>query len=274
MSTEGLRTQLLNEQIRNQFRKGSRIAKAEYNVCDLSVQTQSWIATAKNSSKTYYQVARPSSSELLFHIGVSAQVVPFMYGKIGEGNMVVNYSPSQLVDPAQEAWNTQTNAQIIEQTRLIDRGLRSSLIDFKKLAVSDELCVKLDIDIVSYSRVDSLVDSVYYAMLRIFKGSVLPDTLDLPVDMLAPGALIKKTCLSTTVHIGSSTTQEFGYDFIVDASHAEEIALNCSVLVVSDEDGRIRALQKKGFESVETRILLKAVETGVRQNSRRLENVH
>jgi exosome complex RNA-binding protein Rrp42 (RNase PH superfamily) len=273
MSIDGLRLQLFNEQIRTNLRAGRRIAKPVYGITDLSVVTKSWVATAKNSTKTYYEVAKPGSSELLFHIGISAEFTPPMYGKIGEGNMVVNYSPSQLVDPAQEAWTTQTNAEVIETTRLIDRGLRSSLIDFKKLAVSDELCVKLDIDIVSYSGVDSLIDSVYYAMLSIFRGQILPSTLEVPEQMRTPGAFIKTSCLATTVHVFSQSSEELGYGFLLDASHNEEVAVNCSVLVVSDSQGRIRALQKRGVDSIHSAVLIKAVQVGVTNNLSRLNYV-
>jgi len=160
-----------------------------------------------------------------------------------EGVLMVNAELSPLASPDFETGPP--SVESIELARVVDRGIRESgTLDLKKLCLIPKeqvwlVCV--DIQIINHD--GNLIDAAALASIAALHNARMPEYKDEIINY------DKKTVkLPVKAKPVAVTVSKFGQSLLLDASLTEEKLVTAAMVVATNEEGHICALQKRGTE--------------------------
>jgi exosome complex component RRP42 len=160
-----------------------------------------------------------------------------------EGVLTVNAELVPLASPSFEPGPPNENA--IELARVVDRGIRESkAIDLKRLCIQPKKKVfVVFVDVYVLDHDGNLIDASSIASLAALASAKMNDY------EVEDGEVVYKSGLRSLPiqnHPVSVTLAKIGRSLVVDPSLDEEQVTTARLTVISDNDGRICAMQKGG----------------------------
>jgi exosome complex component RRP42 len=162
-----------------------------------------------------------------------------------EGVLMVNAELSPLASPDFETGPPRVES--IELARVVDRGIRESqVLDLKKLCITPGekvWMVFIDLQIINHD--GNLINAAGLAAISALMNTRMPEYKDDKVNYTK-----KSKKLPTKTEPVPVIVSKVGEHLLVDADVTEEELIKTALVVTTDDDGNICALQKLGTEGL------------------------
>lgn len=180
-----------------------------------------------------------------------------------EGVLMVNAELSPLASPDFETGPPKVES--IELARVVDRGIRESkAMDVKKLCIKEgEKVWMIFVDVHILNHDGNLIDAAGLAAIAALLNARFPE-YDKKTE-LVDNSKKTKNKLPLQAKPVPVTVSKFGEQLFVDANLEEQGLVKSSMVITTDEDGNLCALQKLGTEGLSEEDILKMWELSVKK---------